>query len=343
MKELELNRGGSRFVCTLPAASYSFSNGVFELKDLRPALYMNGRNVPFGPWKAEKVSETALTLVSSGKGGKWELKAALDAKGKLTLALNGRLSAPCEDLGVWYFEDAAVSADHIAVQTSSMGGGHLIPLKEKGFQKQDFTAATMLLLTKKGTQLALSFPLMGEHLETVSGTAAKGRAESFRAGFVIKHITAKTFKLKPMTLRVGDGFRMLAAYGDENKTEDKDFSQIVAPGWNSWDYYRWTVTEDEVMENAEFIAHDPVLSKHVKKIIVDDGWQYAYGEWKANSYFPHGMKWLAKNIKKLGFKPGLWICPTIAEPHSWIAQMEPDMLGKAENGQPTLCFDCMRR
>ena len=50
------------------------------------------------------------------------------------------------------------------------------------------------------------------------------------------------------------------------------------------------------MKNAEFIANDPVLKQHVKRIIVDDGWQYCYGEWEANSLFPQGMKWLAGKI-----------------------------------------------
>jgi len=343
MKELELNRGGSRFTCSLPSGTYTFANGNFELKDLQPVLYLNGVKTAFGVWKVKKSADNALTLAASGKTGEWEFKAALDAKGKLTLGLSGKLNEPCEDIGVWYFEGASVPAEHVASQVGCMGGGHLIELNAKGFKQEDFSGATMILLTRKNVQLALSCPLMGDHLETISGTGVRGKVESLRAGFIIKHITAKTFKLKPLSLRVGDGFEAMYAYGDENKHGDKDFTQIVAPGWNSWDYYRWTINEDEVMENAEFIAHDPVLSKYVKKIIVDDGWQYAYGEWKANSYFPHGMKWLAKNIKKLGFKPGLWICPTIAEPHSWIAQMEPDMLAKAENGQPTLCFDCMRR
>ena len=39
----------------------------------------------------------------------------------------------------------------------------------------------------------------------------------------------------------------------------KDFSRPPACGWNSWDYYRWTVTEEEVLRNAEFIASAPCL------------------------------------------------------------------------------------
>ena len=114
-------------------------------------------------------------------------------------------------------------------------------------------------------------------------------------------------------------------------------------GWNSWDYYRWTITEDEVLKNAEFIASDPVLSKHVKRIIIDDGWQYCYGEWEPNPFFKSGMDTLARNLRKMGFVPGLWICPGIAEPHSLIAQWQTDWLAMSEGGDPCLSFACMMR
>ncbi len=343
MKELVLERGGSRFVYAASTGTYSFENGVFLLNNLSPALYMNGKKVPFGKWEVRKSTKNSMTAEADGISGVWTLKAEIDAGSKLILTLNGKLKNPCEDLEVWYFDKTDISAEHIATQGTGMGGCLLLPLTGKNAQNENFDAATMMLMTHKKIQLALSFPLEGEHIETFRGTAAKGKAADLQAGFIIKHITNKNIRLKPLTFRVGNGFQSLYAYGDENTPEKKDFTDIVAPGWNSWDYYRWTITEDEVLENADFIAHDPVLSKHVKKIIIDDGWQYAYGEWKANSYFPHGMKWLAGKIKRLGFKPGLWIAPTIVEPHAWIAQMEPDMLAKAENGQPTLCFNCMKR
>ena len=55
------------------------------------------------------------------------------------------------------------------------------------------------------------------------------------------------------------------------------------------------------------------------------------------------MKALADRITKLGFEPGLWVAPLIVEPHARIAQLDPDMLAKAENGCPALCWSCMKR
>ena len=76
---------------------------------------------------------------------------------------------------------------------------------------------------------------------------------------------------------------------------------------------------------------------------MDDGWQYCYGEWEANSFFPSGMKHLAQELTKMGFEPGLWFAPAIAEPHSRIAQLDYDMLARSAGGQPCLAYECMRR
>ncbi|UKI31960.1 MAG: hypothetical protein L6W00_30460 [Lentisphaeria bacterium] len=46
----------------------------------------------------------------------------------------------------------------------------------------------------------------------------------------------------------------------------------------------------------------------------------------------------------MGFEPGLWVVPSIAEPHARISQYLPDemmLLGK--NGHACLAFSCMRR
>lgn len=138
-------------------------------------------------------------------------------------------------------------------------------------------------------------------------------------------------------------FRMMEQWADINTEVRKKFDQPVDCGWNSWDYYRWTISEEEVLRNAEFIARDPVLSKRIKRIIVDDGWQYCYGEWQANPRFPNGMRYLAAELAKMGFEPGLWFAPSIVEPHARIAQLDSDLLALSDGGQPCLAYECMRR
>ena len=110
------------------------------------------------------------------------------------------------------------------------------------------------------------------------------------------------------------------------------------PIYSSWYSYHQEVFDKELEAEC-------ALAKEfgMKGIIVDDGWQYCYGEWDANSWFPSGMEHLAKELTKMGFEPGLWFAPAIAEPHSRIAQLDYDMLAGSVGGQPCLAYECMRR
>jgi hypothetical protein len=47
--------------------------------------------------------------------------------------------------------------------------------------------------------------------------------------------------------------------------------------------------------------------------------------------------------RQMDFIPGIWLAPSIIEPHSPIAQLHYDMLACSEGGQPCLAFECMRR
>jgi len=199
-------------------------------------------------------------------------------------------------------------------------------------------------LTRGGETVLMTTPLAQKYENCFRGEGVGGQLLDWRCDFEFHHNDLpRHLEFDEITLRCGDGLAMLEAYGETAAGRGRDFPTPPECGWNSWDYYRWTVTEDEVTENAEFIAADPVLRRHVKRIIVDDGWQYCYGEWEANPLFPGGMKKLAERLRGLGFKPGLWFAPSIVEPHARIAQLDHDMLALSEGGQPCLGYNCMER
>jgi len=215
-----------------------------------------------------------------------------------------------------------------------------LPVKES----RSFIGRYYSALTRNHETVIMTAPLAQQHDNYCRGTADGGKIVGWRIDFELHHFDpAGEIVFDPVTLQCGDGIEILERYGADNAEVKRDFSVPPEYGWNSWDYYRWTITEDEVMKNAEFIAADPVLKQHVKRIIVDDGWQYCYGEWDANPNFPSGMKKLADRLRKLGFKPGLWLAPSIVEPHCRIAQMDYDMLACSEGGQPCLGFKCVGR
>lgn len=87
-------------------------------------------------------------------------------------------------------------------------------------------------------------------------------------------------------------------------------------GYNTWDYYFSGVSEEDVLENLQFIEKDPVLKGAIRCFTVDDGWQCAWGDWYANYRFPHGLKALADRIKAAGLIPGIWTAPLYVQPGS---------------------------
>ncbi len=342
MKSAELKQNQTSLVFQEGSGKYSVTVSHFQITDCKPALLLDGKATPFGSWKLVKQTSKSIQAKAENAYGAWDLIFKLNRNDSLSVQIKGKLKKSHTAVEVYYFTGIAMKGSHLLTQSNTMGDCAAILLADK--QKEpEFHSQVQLLLTHKGEQLQLSYPLLCQHVADFRGKTVKNGIADFYTGISIRHFSSRNIVLNPLTFRAGDGFQLMNEYGDANVTEKKDFDRFAVPGWNSWDYYRWTITEDEVLENAEFIAADPVLSKHIKRIIIDDGWQYAYGEWEANSYFPHGMKSLAAKIKKLGFKPGLWIAPTLIEPHSWIAQMEPDMLAKAESGLPTLCFNSMKR
>jgi len=105
-----------------------------------------------------------------------------------------------------------------------------------------------------------------------------------------------------------------------------DFEKTI--GWSTWDYYFTAADENDVKENVDFIAADPVLSEKVKYIALDDGWQQREGDWQSGCRYPGGLKALVKYINDKGFEAGVWVAPTrlhnlcgnVMRRHSFLAR-----------------------
>jgi len=98
------------------------------------------------------------------------------------------------------------------------------------------------------------------------------------------------------------------------------------PGWSTWDYYLWQVSETDILENITEIHNNTKLKNRIKYIVIDDGWQHAYGEWEPNYKFPQGMAATADKIKAAGFIPGIWIGPFMQMLNGQAAANNPEMI-----------------
>ncbi len=99
-------------------------------------------------------------------------------------------------------------------------------------------------------------------------------------------------------------------------------------GWNSW-YELWnTVSDQDVRANAPLAKKilGPQLPAGTKlRIVVDDGWEQAWGDWDPDSTrFPSGLDGLASDLEQQGFSMGVWLAPLIASEKSAVYTAHPD-------------------
>ena len=105
-------------------------------------------------------------------------------------------------------------------------------------------------------------------------------------------------------------------------------------GWCSWYYYFTRVTEDDVLDNLRALAE--LRSRYPCNYIqIDDGYQAEIGDWLiANGKFPHGMAWLAEQIRNTGFDAGIWTAPFLARSGSRLLAEHPEWFVKNRRGRP---------
>ncbi len=290
-------------------------------------------------WRKENENEDSIRFHGTEARGEWMVEFRYEGDRKLFLKFYGKLKQAESRLAIVLLDFRELEADHLLGQGISMG--HCTSLRFPLAGESSFTSYYQTMITRGNKTLQISFPLMETQILKVDGIASGSRVNC-SVNTEISFYDGTDIDLDPVQLRVSDNaFAMMTEWAEAQPKPEQTPDPVS--GWNSWDYYRWTITEQEVLENAEFIARDPVLGKHVRRIMVDDGWQYCYGEWDANSLFPGGMKYLARELKRMGFEPGLWIAPSLVEPQARIAQTGYDMLACGENGYPCLCYECMRR
>ena len=105
--------------------------------------------------------------------------------------------------------------------------------------------------------------------------------------------------------------------------------------WSDWDNYYAEVREEDIVQNADWIAAH-LKPYGIEYICLDDG--YDRGEkddhhWIARwnkERFPHGPQWLTDHIKAQGLRAGLWLVPNA---YAGALEEHPDWCLWYKNGQ----------
>lgn len=139
---------------------------------------------------------------------------------------------------------------------------------------------------------------------------------------------------EPWQVELGSDLPALAGrWAEAIPSRAKSTPRPASAGWNSW-YDLWDdVDETAVGENAP-LARD-ILGKVLPsgtpvRIVVDDGWQKAWGDWEPNAKFPSGLSGLATDLKAQGHQTGVWLAPLLVDEDSETAKAHPEwMVGGA--------------
>ena len=91
-------------------------------------------------------------------------------------------------------------------------------------------------------------------------------------------------------------------------------SQRPVMGYNTWYQYGKVVTEAGVLAQARKMETDGLLAAGYNILTIDDGWQGTSPAQRAAgapmtwnpARFPHGIPWLASQLKSMGFKLGIY-------------------------------------
>lgn len=125
-----------------------------------------------------------------------------------------------------------------------------------------------------------------------------------------------------------DPAALLAAYGDALPSRRDAVVARPEAGWNSW-YELWAdVDEEGVRANADLaqaaLADLAAAEGRRVRIVIDDGWEQAWGDWTPNEKFPSGMDGLAADLHARGLAVGIWLAPLLADADGDLVAEHPD-------------------
>ena len=105
----------------------------------------------------------------------------------------------------------------------------------------------------------------------------------------------------------------------------------VGSAWSSWYQFYTGVTAEDIRRNTRDLSR---LTPGIETVQIDDGFQSAVGDWlQPGDGFPDGIAPLAREIRKAGFRAGLWLAPFLVSCASELARRHPTWLLRGPKGR----------
>ena len=147
----------------------------------------------------------------------------------------------------------------------------------------------------------------------------------------------RAIALEEAVLMAGpDPWALLESYGDAVRERHRPQFPAKPPvSWCSWYPYRLAVTEDRIIENAR-VAARRLKPLGLTIMETDLGWEEGNlpSRFDENDRFPHGLRWLADELRQLGFDLGVWKAPYTISEFDPVAREHPEWLVADAEGRP---------
>jgi hypothetical protein len=188
-----------------------------------------------------------------------------------------------------------------------------------------------IVLGKTPRTPALLWGLGGPAEDLALFTLHDGR---LRAGFEVNRVLTVPTAFPLIVGSAPDGLELLDTYGKALATFARPRSPAPT-GWNTWDYYAGAITMNDVRREMAALR-DAGMTHQLRYVVIDMGWEQAWGEWVPNRRFPASFREIAAEITAAGFSPGIWLSPLQCHRFSPLGRHRQDLLVRGADGFPAM-------
>jgi hypothetical protein len=188
-----------------------------------------------------------------------------------------------------------------------------------------------LVLGKTQRTPALLWGLGGPAEDLALFTLRDGR---LRAGFEVNRALTVPTSFPLIVGSAPEALDLLETYGKALAAFARPRSPAPT-GWNTWDYYAGAITMNDVRRELAALR-DAGMTNRLRHIVLDMGWEQAWGEWAPNRRFPASFREIAAEIADAGFSPGIWMSPLQCHMYAPLGRHRQDLLIRGDDGFPAL-------